>query len=177
MSEKRALLVIDAQNGVLMGKRPCHQFEQVLERIALLLSAARAAAVPVVYVQDDDVGAEGSEAWQIHRAIAPAPGEPVVRKRASDAFYGTNLHELLQSLGVQHLVIAGAKTEYCVDSAIRRATTLGYNVTLVADAHTTSDTEVLPGATIIAHANWTFDGFDNLENHVEVQPAAEISFK
>ena len=171
-----ALLIVDAQNGVLLGKRPCHQVEQVLERIAFLRGAARDAGVPVVYVQDDDAGEEGSEPWQIYPAIAPAPGETVIRKRACDAFYGTNLHEHLQHLQVTHLVVAGAKTEYCVDSVCRRATTLGYNVTLVSDAHTTSDTPALPAASIIAHANWTFDGFDNLENYVQVLPAAEVAF-
>ena len=132
--------------------------------------------MPVVYVQDDDAGEEGSEPWQIYPAIAPAPGETVIRQRACDAFYGTNLHEHLQHLQVTHLVVAGAKTEYCVDSVCRRATTLGYNVTLVSDAHTTSDTPALPATSIIAHANWTFDGFDNLENYVQVLPAAEVPF-
>lgn len=123
----------------------------MLERIAFLAAAARAAGVPVVYVQADDAGEEGSEPWQIHPAIAPAPGETVIRKRACDAFYGTNLHEHLQALKIDHLVVAGAKTEYCVDSVCRRATT-------------------------IAHANWTFDGFDNLENYVQVLPATEVPF-
>ena len=33
--------------------------------------------------------------------------------------------------------------EYCIDTACRHATTLGFDVTLVGDAHTTIDNEVL----------------------------------
>lgn len=173
----KALLIIDAQNGVLTGKRPCHDVPAVLERIGTLATKARAEGIPVLYVQDDDIGAEGSEAWQIAAAVAPKPGEVVVRKTACDAFYGTNLNEVLQERGIEHLVIAGAKTEYCIDSAVRRATTLGYNVTLVGDGHTTNDTEVLPAAAVIAHANRLFDGFDNLENWSEVVNSADVAFK
>ncbi len=174
MSEKSALMVIDAQVGVLQGKRPCYEVPQVLEKIAEMLGQARQHGVPVIYVQDDDAGPEGSEPWQIHPAIAPQQGELVVRKKACDPFYGTRLHEELQERAVSQLIVCGAKTEYCVDSACRRATTLGYNVVLVADAHTTSDTPALEARLTIAHANWLFDGFDNLENYVEVKPSAEI---
>ncbi|HLO03346.1 MAG TPA: cysteine hydrolase family protein [Symbiobacteriaceae bacterium] len=174
---KKALLIIDAQNGVLTGSRPCHEVPAILERIAALTAKARAEGIPVLYVQDDDVGPEGSEAWQIAAAVAPQPGELIVRKTACDSFYGTNLDAILKEQTIEHLVIAGAKTEYCIDSAVRRATTLGYNVTLVGDAHTTSDTAVLPAAAVIAHANRLFDGFDNLANWSEVVNAADVDFK
>lgn len=48
-------------------------------------------------------------------------------------------------------------SQYCIDTTIRRATSLGYDVTLVGDAHGTSDSAVLPAKTIIAHTNATFD--------------------
>jgi len=168
-----ALLVIDVQPGNI---GTCYQPDAVVGVIAGLLEKARGAGVPVIYVQDDDVGPEGSVEWQIDARVAPRAGEPVVRKKACDAFYGTNLHEILQEKGVGRLVVTGARTEYCIDSACRRATTLGYNVVLVSDGHTTGDTKVLPAAQVIAHANRIFNGFDNLENWAEVHPSQEITF-
>ena len=44
-------------------------------------------------------------------------------------------------------------TEYCIDTTCRRAVSLGYDVTLVADAHTTHDNDLLPAEKIIAHHN------------------------
>ncbi|HWI60455.1 MAG TPA: cysteine hydrolase family protein [Symbiobacteriaceae bacterium] len=173
MGEKTALLVIDVQPGNV-GK--CYQGDEVVERIAGLVAKARAAGVPVVYIQDDDVGPEGDPAWAIDPRVAPLAGEPVVRKTATDAFHGTNLHEVLQGLGVARLVVAGARTEFCVDSACRRATTLGYNVLLVSDAHTTADSAVLPAIQVIAHANRVFSMLENLEHYSEVAVAAEVTF-
>ncbi|MDF2628459.1 MAG: cysteine hydrolase, partial [Symbiobacteriaceae bacterium] len=117
---KDALLVIDVQPGNI---GTCYQPDAVVGVIAGLLEKARAADVPVIYVQDDDVGPEGSSEWQIDARVAPRAGEPVVRKKACDAFYGTKLHEVLQEKGVGRLGVVGARTEYCIDSACRRATT------------------------------------------------------
>jgi hypothetical protein len=49
-------------------------------------------------------------------------------------------------------------------------------VTLVADAHTTTDTESLTAEQIIAHHNSLLDGFDAGEHSIGVRPANEIEF-
>src|SRR5581483_3373536 len=49
--------------------------------------------------------------------------------------------------------------EYCVDTTCRRATSLGYDVTLVGDAHLTRDNGVLTAANIIAHHKFVLDDF------------------
>jgi nicotinamidase-related amidase len=48
-----ALLIIDGQQGMFMLSRPPHQGDKVVERIASLLSRARACNVPVVHVRHD----------------------------------------------------------------------------------------------------------------------------
>ena len=45
------------------------------------------------------------------------------------------------------------QTEMCVESTCRGAVSLDYQVTLVADAHTTYDTAVISAEQIIAHHN------------------------
>jgi nicotinamidase-related amidase len=177
MSGGIALLVIDVQVGIIDGLR-AFKGRDVLDRIAELLSRARGARIPVLYVQHDgeagDVLETGSLGWQIHPAIAPAYGEPVIRKKASDSFFETTLKRELDARGIGRLVIAGCQTEYCIDTACRRAVSLGYDVTLVSDAHTTVDSEILRAEQIIAHHNVVLDGFGAGDHPVAVRPAAEV---
>src|SRR6478735_4043132 len=100
MSTTTALLVIDVQVGLIAGENPVYQADTILERIAGLIAAARAAGKPVIYVQDKDVGGVGTPDWQIHPAIAPRPAELAVRKAWSDSFYETTLGVELQARGV-----------------------------------------------------------------------------
>lgn len=178
MSTKTALVIIDVQNGLLAGEHAVRAPEALLASVGRLLAAARGAGTPVFHVQDGDVGEVGSHAWEVHDAIRPGPGEIRIRKLACDAFHETELDARLRELGVEHLIIAGCKTEYCIDTSVRRAVTLGYQVTLAADGHATSDGPALPAAAIVAHHNRIFDGFGAYVGgrpcEVRVRPAAEI---
>lgn len=179
MSDGKALLVVDVQRAVVDWEDPASEGEKVLANIGLLLSKARAAGVPVLYVQHDgeegDRLAPGTRGWEIHPAIAPEEGEHVVRKRASDSFYETSLREDLAARGIRHLVVVGCRTQYCVDTTCRSATAHGFDVTLARDAHTTAD-DVLTAAQIVAHHNSTLDDFGNDRHVVAVKPSAEIDF-
>ncbi|TCP57571.1 RimJ/RimL family protein N-acetyltransferase [Tumebacillus sp. BK434] len=170
---KMALVVIDAQTALV---EQVYQPERLLQNIAGLLERARAAGVPVVFVQDDDVSEPGSDGWQVHPAIAPLETERRVRKKATDSFYGTDLNAFLTANGVKTLVVCGCKTDYCVDTATRRATTLGYQVIVAKDAHSTTDNGVLTAEQIIAHHNKNLHGLDNLENYSQTMPSSEIEF-
>jgi nicotinamidase-related amidase len=182
MSIHTALLVIDVQVGLIAGDNPVYQADAVLARIASLIERARGTGTAVVYVQDKDVGGVGTPEWQIHPAVAPVAGELVVRKAWGDSFYETELHAELQARRIVQLVIAGMKTNFCVDATSRRAVALGYDVTLAADAHTTTDNRVLNAAQTIAYHNdllWGFgeeDGFGNGKHWITVKPSSEIDF-
>lgn len=138
-----------------------------------IIQKARSQAIPVFYVQDVDVAEAGTYEYAIHPEIAPLPGEPIIHKKATDSFHGTDLHQQLQAQGINHLVIMGCKTEFCIDSACRKATTLGYDVTLVKDAHSTTDNEVLQADQIIAHHNTCLHGLGNLEPFILVRSSDE----
>ncbi len=175
MSEKTALLVIDAQIGVV-GE--AYQRDEVLENINLLLERARSNGTPVIYVQHDAPKGSpmepGGPAWPIHPAIAPRPGEPVVRKESPDSFHHTRLQEELEARGITRLVITGGQTQYCVDTTARRAVAQGYDVLLAGDAHTTDDSETIPAEKIIAFYNETLDGFWADKRRIFVRPSREI---
>lgn len=176
MGDKTALVVIDTQVGMFEtpGVPPVPDGERLLENIEGLLREARDTGKTVVHVRHGEGEGpleKGTDGWQIHPRVAPKSGEPVVDKETPDSFLRTTLREELESRGVGRLVLAGMQTEYCVDTTCRRASALGYDVTLAADAHGTWDEGGLTAAQIVAHHNGVMgNGF------AEVVPAAEISF-
>ncbi|ANM10828.1 isochorismatase-like protein [Rhizobium sp. N541] len=154
--------------------------DQTVARLAALQKQARQAGAPVVLVQHDgDSGhrlAVGTPGWALRQEIAPGPGEVVVRKKSADSFFETDLAERLDERSITHLVIGGCMSQFCVDTTVRRAVSLGYGVTLIADGHTTGDTATLTFSEIVAHHNETLDGFDAGQATVEIRPAADIAF-
>ena len=86
-------------------------------------------------------------------------GERVIHKHHPDAFQDTDLQRELEARGIRHLILAGIQTEYCVDTTCRRAYSLGYEVTLVRDGHSTWDSQDLRAPQIIAHHNTVLGGW------------------
>jgi nicotinamidase-related amidase len=171
---KRGLIVIDVQCALFEESVPAHDGEAVVGRIRGLIESARGAGVPVIYVQHDggpgDPLAPGQAGWAIRPEIAPVPGEVVIEKRTPDSFHETNLQAELTAGGITDLVLCGLQTDCCVDATTRGAASRGYNVTLVADAHTTSPYGAKPGAQIIADHNRELGAL------ATVKPAAEVSW-
>lgn len=140
---KTALLVIDIQRGAFDGAR-CPAIDRAAELVAnagALISAARAAGTPVVFIQHCDEPGEAFEAdtphGEFHEALSPQPGDSVVRKRASSAFENTQLAATLQGLGAQQLVLCGLQSEFCVSNTSKAALALGYGVRVAQDGHST----------------------------------------
>ena len=174
-----ALLNIDVQVGIIEGLH-AYRGPEVLERINKLLSKARASNMPIIYIQHDGEAGHplevGTEGWQIHPQVKPHEEDLIIRKRASDSFFETTLQRELEARGIKHLIVTGCMTEYCVDTTARRAISMGYDATLVSDAHTTIDNKLLTAAQIIAHHNALLDGFDAGSHAVTVKPADEVTF-
>jgi nicotinamidase-related amidase len=181
-----ALLVIDVQNAVLDGcSRPDRQVQinqaqdAMVARLRGVLARARAAAIPVVFVQHTEPGtrmAEGSIGWQFRPEIAPVAGEVIVRKATADSFHATDLQQQLAATGTTHIVIGGNATPYCIDTTARRAVSLGYDVTLLADGHMCGDIGDLSFEAVVAHHNAILDGFDAGRHLISVVPSERVSF-
>ncbi|CEG28325.1 isochorismatase family protein [Bacillus sp. B-jedd] len=174
-----ALLVIDAQVGIIEGPKhgPVYDKERLLETMKKVIDRARQKEIPIIYIVDTDVAEPDSMEFQVHPHIVPLKDDTILTKRATDAFHFTTLHEYLLTLEISHLVAIGCKTEFCVDTTCRRATTLGYDVTLVADGHSTTDNNVLKAKEIIAHHNCNLNGLDNIDHFILVRKSDEDIFK
>ncbi len=179
MSRDSGLLIIDVQVGIIEAFH-AYRGNEVLDQIHKLLSKARASNMPIIYIQHDGEAGHplevGTEGWQIHPEIKPQEEDLIIRKRASDSFFETTLQHELEARGVKHLIVTGCMTEYCVDTTSRRAISMGYDVTLVSDAHTTIDNKLLTAAQIITHHNALLDGFDAGAHAITVKHADEVTF-
>ena len=119
----------------------------------------------------------GSAGWRISEEIAPEERDLVVRKRSTDPFWETDLEAELRSRDVERVVVTGMATEYCVDSTSRAALSLGFEVTLVADAHATVDRGgPLSPEQVVAHHNETLGSLEHPGGGITVVPEAEVTF-
>ncbi len=158
-----ALLIIDMQVGNFSGANPVYRGNELLTKVTRLITKGRSARIPIIYVQNNggsgDPDEYGTSGWEIHPSIAPVEEDIVVQKKTPDAFHETSLHRELKSRGIKRLIIAGLQTEYCVDTTCRRAFTLGYDVILVSDAHSTWNSPLLTAQQIIDHHNQVLGGW------------------
>jgi nicotinamidase-related amidase len=182
-----ALLVIDVQNA---NTAEGYRREEVIGRIRGLIERAKGAGAPVIWVQHHATGSpleRGSEGWQIVAEVRPGEGETVIEKEYLDAFVETGLRAELDRLGVGHLVLCGAATDACIRSTAQRSQIEGYDVTLVADGHTTDvgpwplplpdGTQVPIGAEqMIAYTNFFVADTAYPGVTTTVIPAEEVSF-
>jgi nicotinamidase-related amidase len=85
---------------------------------------------PMDHTEPCVIGTPGAE-WY---GVTPAAGEPRVRKRHYSGFQGTELHSLLQGLGVVWVAVAGLTTECCIAATATDAFQLDYPVLIPSDA-------------------------------------------
>jgi nicotinamidase-related amidase len=137
-----ALLLIDVQRNMLDGEAPVPGAAEVRPALASLLERARAAGAVVVHVQND--GSDGdpdvphTEGWEL---VFPAqPDELVVRKDECDTFASNpGLAADLEARGIDHVVVAGMQSEYCISDTSRGALGHGLRVSVARGAHATYD--------------------------------------
>ena len=134
-----ALIVIDL---ALFWTRPQMQIgaevEPILNATCQLLAAARSAKIPIFFTTYafDPADPPSPQNRKLQLKLQPGdeplfeleprlerrPSEKLIRKRYASSFKGTNLHEMLASLGIDTLIVAGLSTSHCVYATCRDAT-------------------------------------------------------
>lgn len=151
--DRCALLVVDMEHDFVHGPMAVAGAAALAARLAPLLAAARAAAVPVVFATQQlradgaDAGRlarfepvrsgaalrEGSEGVRVVAELDPRPGDLYVVKRRFSAFFASDLDLLLRSRGVEQVAICGVAAHVCCDTTARDAFQLGYEPLYVVD--------------------------------------------
>lgn len=174
---KHAVLVIDIQNALVNSTPAPFEISAVMEKINHVTKLARSLNTPVIFIQHEHPNSiieHGSEGWQLPSILEVDATDHIVRKTTPDSFFRTNLEELLKSLEVKNLTICGYASEFCVDTTVRRAAALGYNVQIVSDAHTTHDKEHAPACDIRKHHNVTLPNLTSFEVKITSIPTQNI---
>ena len=149
--ERAALLVVDMQDFFL--DRRCAAYlppaRAVLLNARRLVEAFRRAGRPVFFTSHahEDADRDGGlmALWWEELCRADSPGariaavlearaDEVYRKTGYSAFTNPDLAQRLRAAGVSQLVLAGVKTDLCVESTARAAFDLGWAVFVAADA-------------------------------------------
>jgi ureidoacrylate peracid hydrolase len=143
-----------------------------------VLDAARKAGLPVFYalhhryrpgdyqtwkyLAPTQVAAWSSKAFEngtwggeIRSEFAPRPGDVVALEHwCSSGFANTDLDLQLKTRGIRQLVAIGLLAHTCLDSTVRFAVELGYQVTVVKDATASFTEEQLHAALAVALPNY-----------------------
>ncbi|WP_187695402.1 cysteine hydrolase family protein [Oceanobacillus piezotolerans] len=172
---KKALLVIDVQNGMFQEGNIVYQGERLLQNLKDLLVKARSTETPIFYIQHNSPAGMpleyGTKGWEIHPDIIPKNTDVIIQKNTPDSFFNTSLDDELKKQGIEHLVIVGIQTEACVDTTCRRASSMEYKVTLASDTHSTWDSQDITAQQIINHHNRVLRWF------ADVYPSKDITFE
>ncbi|CAG7658821.1 cysteine hydrolase family protein [Paenibacillus allorhizosphaerae] len=167
MDSQVALMVIDVQVGMFHENNPVYNSDVLLRNIKLLIEQARSSKTPIIYIQHSARPGRalehGTPGWKIHPDILPRFEDEVIQKKTPNSFYETNLQEVLLEKGIKKLILTGIQTELCVDTTCRHARSLGYEVTLASDSHSTWARGELSAQQIIAHHNRLLCWFANVE--------------
>ncbi|MCK5443753.1 MAG: cysteine hydrolase [Maribacter sp.] len=172
MKDKGALLIIDMQKGSFTPRTPRYDTKGVVERINALAGIFRASDCPVIFIQHD--GTELDEfipntiEWELLDELEVEPEDIVITKYANDAFYSSSLSSKLKELQIEELFVSGCATDFCVESTIQSALSKNFDITVVADAHTTGDRPNLTAKQVIDHYNWVWQNMIPTKGKIKV---------
>jgi ureidoacrylate peracid hydrolase len=155
---KTALIIIDMQYGFLepgaLMECPYPGPDVLIPVHQRLISCFREHHIPVVWVAlcitpetknlmwemwpvtapPTRYFAPGNHETEIVAEIAPRSGEPIIWKHGYDAFFDTDLHTVLRTLGTECTVFCGVATNYCVSTSVRGAWHRQFRPIVVSDA-------------------------------------------
>jgi nicotinamidase-related amidase len=132
-----ALLVIDVQQALFDRPTPIYKAQSLLANLQTLIECARQQGALVIFVQhsNDSLLRKDSPGWQLHPSLQPQPGDLHIYKLHGSSFEGTELGVELTGRGIQKVAICGLVTHGCVKAGCLDALKLGYQTTLISDAH------------------------------------------
>ena len=142
-----ALLVIDMQNYFHRIIQP------ILKNLSKVIQSCRQKGLPIIFTQHGhtdppadggvlgewwgEVILHGTRDWKFLPEIKIESKDTVLPKKRYSAFYETNLEKVLQSKGIQDLIISGVMTNLCCETTARDAFMRDYRVFFLIDGTST----------------------------------------
>lgn len=152
-----ALILIDIQNDYFKnGKCELFESKKAAENTKKILLFFRKNDLPVIHVQHISTDKTASfflphtYGSEINETVFPLANEEIIIKHSPDSFFQTSLHTVLEKKSITKLVICGMMSHMCIDTSVRTAKKLGYDITLIDDACTTKN---LSWCDVEIHAN------------------------
>lgn len=135
------LIILDVQDAINQPVWDGKNNSSYIDAIERLLMAWRDRDGHVVHVKHDEANPNSSYhthgPWNgIQDRVAPRDHETVVSKTQNCAFIGTDLHDVLSTLGADQFVLTGVVIHNSMDATIRAGKALGYQILLPQDATT-----------------------------------------
>lgn len=97
---KKALLVIDVQNGMFQEGNVVYKGERLIRNLKGLIKQARSTETPIFYIQHNAPAGKpleyGTNGWEIHPEITPNTKDIIIQKATPDSFFNTPLDEELK---------------------------------------------------------------------------------
>jgi ureidoacrylate peracid hydrolase len=117
----------------------------------------------------------GTWGGEIRTEFAPQPGDIVAQEHwGSSGFANTDLDLLLKRHGIQRLIVIGLIAHTCVESTVRFAVELGYEVTVVKDATADYSEEFMRAALVAnlpSYANAIVTANEVVESIPSIEPS------
>ncbi|MCD6403408.1 MAG: cysteine hydrolase [Candidatus Aenigmarchaeota archaeon] len=150
---KYTLIIVDMINEFVYGKLRVSDAKLIIPNIKELVEVARKKGIPVIYAVDshrpDDSeiklwgehAMEGSEASKVVDELKPMESGFIVKKTTYDAFYHTELEQILRKFNVGTVCITGVATSICCQHTAAGAFFRGFKIIVVSDATADLDKE------------------------------------
>ena len=129
-----------------------------ISNIAKVIAAARQVAMPIIFTNHvhrkdsadvvptitdlmlqglapppREAMVEGTSGVNIVDELRPAPGDHIIWKRRSNAFYNSDLELMLRSRGIDTVIITGVVTNGCIANTVRGARERDLHVIVLSD--------------------------------------------
>ena len=137
--KKTALLMIEFQGEHFTGKLPVEGAEALLASAVKAMDWADKNNILTVHIYHAAVSfaalafAPDSEGVAFYPPVLPRKKHLIQVKYADSAFSGSPLHTILQSNGIDTLILAGMTTSSCITATAHDARVLGYKCVVAAD--------------------------------------------
>ena len=147
--------------GEFLGNDPS-LLQRTIKPITEVLTASRAIGVPVIHTREghlpdlsdcpetkltrwpagNRIGDQGPMGHILIRGeaghaiideVAPLPEEVVIDKPGKNAFYKTNLQNILDQRGIKNLLVTGVTTDVCCSATVIAANDRGFNAIVLQD--------------------------------------------